>query len=370
MKVISHARHSSRMHHPPPSGLACPAVLGLAFALALPACVLSEQFSAGTSDGSSTGDAGAMSGSVPDATPGTTGMHEDDATTRGGGRHDATSTADDDDASSGSGSGGPEDVPQPETTDTSSGASVFGTDCCTPSEGIGCGDPLVEACVCDVDPYCCEREWDNVCVDLMIDVGCLSCDSSTQLVPNTCCAPTGEPGCPEAAVSECVCAIDPFCCDVLWDETCVALVEANECGMCQPAPCCAPSTMPGCAADPEIEACVCAADPFCCDEQWDNLCVSDVQTVGCGDCGWVSEGGGCCDANGTPGCDDPDIEACVCPSDPFCCQTSWDSLCVEMVGTYGCAMCPIEPGTGETGNYGGSGSGGSGGSDSGDFGSG
>lgn len=361
----------------PPSRLACVvarmAALGLASALALPACVLSEQYSAGTDDASTT-DTGtdAMPASVPDdasaSTATGTGSPHDPATTRGGARHDATSTDGED--GEGSGTGEPEDLPEQETGSTSAGATVFGDNCCTPSDAVGCGDPHVEACVCDIDPYCCESEWDNVCVDLMIDVGCLSCDSSTQLVPDTCCTATGEAGCPDAAVSECVCAIDPFCCDVLWDETCVALVEENECGTCEPAACCQPNTMPGCAADPEIEACVCATDPFCCDEQWDNLCVSEVQTVGCGDCGWVSQGGGCCDANGTPGCDDPDIEACVCPSDPFCCQTSWDSLCVEMVGTYGCAVCPIEPKSGETGNYGGSDtgeseSGGSDGSDSG-----
>ena len=35
----------------------------------------------------------------------------------------------------------------------------------------------------------------------------------------------------------------------------------------------------------------------------------------------------CCEANGTPGCDDPDCQAPVCAADPFCCDVTWDSIC-------------------------------------------
>jgi hypothetical protein len=36
----------------------------------------------------------------------------------------------------------------------------------------------------------------------------------------------------------------------------------------------------------------------------------------------------CCQVNGGPGCTDPECEACVCGIDPFCCDVQWDSLCV------------------------------------------
>ena len=47
--------------------------------------------------------------------------------------------------------------------------------------------------------------------------------------------------------------------------------------------------------------------------------------------GWVnfrtSGGSECCSANGTPGCSDSVCEAVICPSNPSCCNGSWDSTC-------------------------------------------
>ncbi|MCH7704468.1 MAG: hypothetical protein IIB61_05100 [Planctomycetes bacterium] len=39
--------------------------------------------------------------------------------------------------------------------------------------------------------------------------------------------------------------------------------------------------------------------------------------------------GNCCIANGSPGCDDPDCEAAICAADPFCCDVTWDDVCAE-----------------------------------------
>lgn len=47
-----------------------------------------------------------------------------------------------------------------------------------------------------------------------------------------CCEVGVVPGCIDPAVEACVCELDPFCCDTLWDETCVAEVEALSCGTC------------------------------------------------------------------------------------------------------------------------------------------
>jgi len=46
------------------------------------------------------------------------------------------------------------------------------------------------------------------------------------------CCETGAPGCTDTAVQDCVCAIDPFCCDVQWDELCVISAESYGCGDC------------------------------------------------------------------------------------------------------------------------------------------
>ncbi len=61
----------------------------------------------------------------------------------------------------------------------------------------------------------------------------------------------------------------------------------------------------------------------------------------------VSSGDGCCEAQDTPGCNDPAIEMCVCDNDPWCCGMDkeglgvWDQYCVDDVGNQGCAdPCP------------------------------
>ena len=46
------------------------------------------------------------------------------------------------------------------------------------------------------------------------------------------CCETGEPGCSDIIVQDCVCAIDSFCCEEQWDELCVIAAEFYECGDC------------------------------------------------------------------------------------------------------------------------------------------
>lgn len=43
--------------------------------------------------------------------------------------------------------------------------------------------------------------------------------------------------------------------------------------------------------------------------------------------GVLVETSDCCEANGTPGCDDAACQAAVCACDPVCCQEGWDSFC-------------------------------------------
>jgi transglutaminase-like putative cysteine protease len=47
----------------------------------------------------------------------------------------------------------------------------------------------------------------------------------------------------------------------------------------------------------------------------------------------------CCFGNGTPGCSEPSIEACVCALDSFCCTTQWDATCAGEVESFGCGSC-------------------------------
>ncbi|MCR9164781.1 MAG: hypothetical protein ACE37F_33610 [Nannocystaceae bacterium] len=102
---------------------------------------------------------------------------------------------------------------------------------------------------------------------------------------------------------------------------------------------CCVSGAAGC-ADVPVQACVCEADPYCCNTAWDSLCVGEVDSLGCGTCG--SEVA-CCGTSGDPGCERPDTESCVCDADPYCCNVAWDSLCVSEVESLGCGSCgPVD----------------------------
>lgn len=119
--------------------------------------------------------------------------------------------------------------------------------------------------------------------------------------------------------------------------------------------CCVANGSPGC---DDLVCClnVCANDPFCCDVQWDSLCAS-IANTSCGVCGAGCPGtGGCCSANATPGCDNPFCCSLVCTGNPFCCLTAWDALCAQQAGVL-CTICfppPTCPGGGDCCQYNGS----------------
>jgi hypothetical protein len=52
----------------------------------------------------------------------------------------------------------------------------------------------------------------------------------------SCCETQHSAGCEEPSIEACVCAIDRLCCAGAWDDRCVAMVEAEGCGQCGPAP--------------------------------------------------------------------------------------------------------------------------------------
>ncbi|MBK8234411.1 MAG: hypothetical protein IPK74_02535 [Deltaproteobacteria bacterium] len=182
-------------------------------------------------------------------------------------------------------------------------------ECCLPASGSGCGDTTVQDCVCTADPYCCASAWDELCVSHVEILSCGSCDmpgpQGVDVSLLECCQPHDGPGCGDRLLAQCVCASDPFCCDVAWDDVCVDAIAANGCGDCMPPPsddvtCCTPSMAPGC-LDPEIQTCVCAIDAYCCDGQWDELCTDELVEYGCGACdgGGSSSGSGSGSGSGT-----------------------------------------------------------------------
>ncbi len=82
---------------------------------------------------------------------------------------------------------------------------------------------------------------------------------------------------------------------------------------------------------------VCAADSYCCNDQWDSVCVGEVTSVcglTCGAGGGNGGSGGSCDHDEfttgdalSSSCDP--CSATVCSSDTYCCNDLWDSVCVD-----------------------------------------
>lgn len=211
------------------------------------------------------------------------------------------------------------------------GACLTAHDCCTVGTR-GCNNALIEECVCEADPFCCETSWDAQCVDEVSDFQCGACGPT-----HDCCA-IGAPGCSNTAVQDCVCEMLPSCCQFGWDEGCIANVEGLSCGTCPPThDCCVVGTA-GC-DDPDVAACVCAANPACCQGSWTSACVSLVNSAGCGLCTGSTHN--CC-TTGTAGCNNLATEDCVCAYDPYCCTNSWDALCVDLVNDLGCGLCGTE----------------------------
>ena len=102
--------------------------------------------------------------------------------------------------------------------------------------------------------------------------------------------------------------------------------------------CCLEHLEPGCEVR-SVQDCVCEVDPVCCNELWDAACTVEVMALGCGLCPGIGGEGDCCSDNGTPGCDDMAIENCVCLQDIACCLDSWDSICAQGVELYECGAC-------------------------------
>ena len=239
--------------------------------------------------------------------------------------------------------------------------------------------------MCAEDSYCCDTEWDNLCVSEVDTFECGTCVEcgdgecngleTCETCPldcgwcegeGVCCEANGTPGCEDFEITVCVCEQDSYCCESEWDNLCASEVEEFGCGVCDVESCCVAHETPGC-SDPDVEACVCADDDWCCSGAWDKFCVAEVDELGCGscaecgdgecngletcetcqlDCGWCEGEGVCCEANGTPGCEDFEITVCVCEQDSYCCESEWDNLCANEVDQLGCGLCS-ECGDGE-----------------------
>ena len=213
-------------------------------------------------------------------------------------------------------------------------------DCCLgndPNSGIaGCLTQDCQDCVCGVDPYCCQDVWDDECAGRAADPdGCGAvCGCGQQ---QSCCYPHTSGGCDNGDCQACVLAVEPSCAD-LWDVVCVdrALTSCPDVCTCGPTPaedCCVEHLVPGC-EDDACDACVCDLDPFCCDNVWDLTCVSKAaNAVECtGQCLCQPRPlDDCCVEEADAGCSNSDCQQCVCDNlhDEACCTDLWDRRCAD-----------------------------------------
>jgi len=207
-------------------------------------------------------------------------------------------------------------------------------DCFAAHEGRGCEDPACCNTTCELDPLCCDVEWDEYCA---ARASCECTDS---------CQPCGEgagdcfivndtAGCDQVDCCNTVCTVDLFCCADTWDDRCACEASGlctgsfSTCGPGAGA-CSAANGTPGC---DEVECCntVCAVDPFCCCDTWDDICAEEAFVPCRHACGGQS--GGCFTANSSPGCSDVDCCEAVCDQDDFCCEFPWDDDCAALAAT-------------------------------------
>ena len=152
--------------------------------------------------------------------------------------------------------------------------------CCTPRDTPGCSDTTCQASICEVDPFCCEGAWDEVCVEmanqdpqcidscsppacncqgwdavfgqpLQFDMGSGECPLQVEVeliplelnadreiridvgvngtpIPSDCCTPHASAGCTDATCEATVCELAPFCCTDDWNGKCVGIAEFDE----------------------------------------------------------------------------------------------------------------------------------------------
>lgn len=134
----------------------------------------------------------------------------------------------------------------------------------------------------------------------ILDITCGPPPNNSCAAAGSCCVSRNSAGCYDDDCRLTVCACDPFCCDVAWDESCAGTgVDGSGCGA--------------------MGLCACAAE--------------------CGD----EDAGDCCVAHSNPSCSDSACCDAVCACDDYCCTTEWDPSCAgfgfQNNGCGAAAMC-------------------------------
>lgn len=101
-----------------------------------------------------------------------------------------------------------------------------GGNCYDSNGGIGCSNQSCCYAVCTADPFCCNVTWDGLCANEAVDL-CTNCGSGAA---GACFVSHSGGGCQDSSCCSSVCEIDPYCCNSNWDGICVG--EAWD--LCEP----------------------------------------------------------------------------------------------------------------------------------------
>ena len=137
------------------------------------------------------------------------------------------------------------------------------------------------------------------------------------------CGPSGD--CAHAPLTGTPCDDGDACTGPDLCEAGLCVTAGDWCGEPGGAGCFADTDDQGC-NDCGCEACVCAGDAYCCDTSWDTTCVESCKNTCKADC---QLDGSCCQVRETTGCQSTTVTACVCNLLPECCNVAWDAPCVD-----------------------------------------
>jgi len=227
-----------------------------------------------------------------------------------------------------------------ESCDVATGACIAGD---LPCARLDLCDDVTRECSCEIDDHCADGLFCN---------GAETCDQAGVCLPGTMPCPPNEV-CDEMG-DECLCDGNDDCDDGVF---CNGTEICDAAGHCIPeyvADCNNNSTEDTCDIDQGTsQDCDGNAVPDDCQTDCDGDTIPDACEVppfgDLPDCNGnlvpdncdIAAFHDCCDARNETGCSNPDIEACVCDVDPFCCDTDWDRVCVEEVESLGCATCDV-----------------------------
>ncbi len=77
------------------------------------------------------------------------------------------------------------DTTAADSTDGTTGGNALGN-CCEPDGSMGCEVVEVQDCVCELDAFCCETEWDANCAMEVNSLGCGECTFPPQAFDCSC----------------------------------------------------------------------------------------------------------------------------------------------------------------------------------------